>query len=55
LTRVVRAAEQPFEAQQTAPERCLDWYLTTGPDNYIRTEGFLEDENGDPVIGSALN
>jgi len=31
---------------------CIDWYLTTGPDNHIHAEGFLQDENGDPVIGA---
>jgi hypothetical protein len=34
---------------------CIDWYLTTGPDNHIHAEGFLQDENGDPVIGAAVN
>lgn len=34
---------------------CIDWYLTTGPDNHIHVEGFLQDENGDPVIGAAVN
>lgn len=34
---------------------CIDWYLTTGPNNHIHAEGFLQDENGDPVIGAALN
>ena len=34
---------------------CIDWYLTTGPDNHIHAEGFLQDENGDPVIGAAVH
>jgi len=34
---------------------CIDWYLTTGPDNHIHAEGYLQDENGDPVIGAAVN
>ncbi|MBW2275219.1 MAG: hypothetical protein JRG96_18285 [Deltaproteobacteria bacterium] len=34
---------------------CIDWYLTTGPDNHIHVEGFLQDENGDPVIGAAVH
>ncbi|MCH7868627.1 MAG: hypothetical protein IH881_13115 [Myxococcales bacterium] len=34
---------------------CIDWYLTTGPDHHIHAEGFLQDENGDPVIGAAVH
>ena len=34
---------------------CIDWYLTTGPNNHIHAEGFLQDENGDPVIGAAVH
>jgi hypothetical protein len=34
---------------------CLDWYLTTGPGNHIHVEGFLQDENGDPVLGAAVH
>ena len=34
---------------------CLDWYLTTGPNNHIHVEGYLQDENGDPVIGAAVH
>ena len=34
---------------------CIDWYLTTGPNNHIHVEGFLQDENGDPVIGAAVH
>ena len=33
---------------------CLDWYLTTGVDQHIHVEGFVQDENGDPVIGAAV-
>ncbi len=34
---------------------CIDWYLTTGPDNHIHAEDFLQDENGDPVIGAPVH
>jgi len=34
---------------------CVAWYLTTGPDNHIHVEAFLQDENGDPVIGAAVS
>jgi len=34
---------------------CIDWYLTTGPNHHIHAEGFLQDENGDSVIGAAVH
>ncbi len=34
---------------------CIDFYLTTGEGNHIHAEGFLQDENGDPVIGAAVS
>jgi len=33
---------------------CVDWYLTAGHDDHIHAEAFLQDENGDPVIGAAV-
>ncbi len=33
---------------------CIDFYLTTGEGNHIHSEGFLQDENGDPVIGAPV-
>jgi hypothetical protein len=33
---------------------CLDWYLTTGTDNHVHVEGFVQDENGDPVEGARV-
>lgn len=33
---------------------CLDWYLTAGHGEHIHVEGFVQDENGDPVIGAAV-
>jgi hypothetical protein len=48
-------AETPIHLGGTISIVCIDWYLTTGPDNHIHAEGFLQDENGDPVIGAAVN
>jgi hypothetical protein len=33
---------------------CIDWYLTAGHDDHIHAEVFLQDQNGDPVIGAAV-
>jgi hypothetical protein len=33
---------------------CLDWYLTAGHDEHIHVEGFLQDHDGNPVIGAAV-
>ena len=48
-------ASTPIHLGGTISIVCLDWYLTTGPDNHIHVEGFLQDENGDPVIGAAVH
>ncbi len=48
-------AETPIHLGGTISIVCIDWYLTTGPNNHIHAEGFLQDENGDPVIGAAVN
>jgi hypothetical protein len=47
-------AETPIHLGGTLHVVCLDWYLTTGPDHHIHVEGFVQDENGDPVIGAAV-
>jgi hypothetical protein len=44
----------PIHLGGTLSVICLDWYLTTGPDHHIHVEGYVQDENGDPVIGAAL-
>jgi hypothetical protein len=33
---------------------CLDWYVTAGHEEHIHVEGYVQDENGDPVIGAAV-
>jgi hypothetical protein len=33
---------------------CLDWYLTAGHEEHIHVEGFVQDEDGNPVIGAAV-
>ena len=48
-------ASTPIHLGGTISIVCLDWYLTTGPNNHIHVEGFLQDENGDPVIGAAVH
>jgi len=48
-------ANTPIHLGGTISIVCIDWYLTTGPDNHIHAEGFLQDENGDPVIGAAVH
>jgi hypothetical protein len=48
-------AETPIHLGGTISIVCIDWYLTTGPDNHIHAEGFLQDETGDPVIGAAVH
>jgi len=48
-------ASTPIHLGGTISIVCLDWYLTTGPGNHIHVEGFLQDENGDPVIGAAVH
>ena len=34
---------------------CADWYLTTGQESHIHVEAFVQDQNGDPVIGAPVN
>jgi hypothetical protein len=48
-------ATTPIHLGGTISIVCIDWYFTTGPDNHIHAEGFLQDENGDPVIGAAVH
>jgi hypothetical protein len=48
-------ATTPIHLGGTISIVCIDWYLTTGPDNHIHAEGFLQDENGDPVVGAAVH
>jgi len=33
---------------------CLDWYLTAGHEEHIHVEGFVQDQDGNPVIGAAV-
>jgi len=44
----------PIHLGGTLSVVCLDWYLTTGGGQHIHVEAFVQDENGDPVIGAPL-
>jgi len=33
---------------------CLDWYLTAGHEEHIHVEGFVQDQDGNPVIGATV-
>jgi hypothetical protein len=33
---------------------CLDWYLTAGHEEHIHVEGFVQDQDGNPVVGAAV-
>ncbi len=33
---------------------CLDWYLTAAHEEHIHVEGFVQDQDGNPVIGAAV-
>ena len=47
-------AETPIHLGGTLSVVCLDWYLTTGEDNHIHVEGFVQDENGNSVEGARV-
>jgi hypothetical protein len=47
-------AATPIHLGGTLSVVCLDWYLTTGVDQHIHVEGFVQDENGDAVIGAPV-
>ncbi len=44
----------PIHLGGTLSVVCLDWYLTTGGGQHIHVEGFVQDENGDPVEGALV-
>lgn len=47
-------AETPIHLGGTLSVVCLDWYITTGTNNHVHVEAFVQDENGDAVSGAPV-
>ena len=47
-------ASIPIHLGGTLSVVCLDWYITTGTENHVHVEGYVQDENGDAVSGALV-
>ena len=47
-------AEIPIHLGGTLSVVCLDWYITTGTDNHVHVEGYVQDEDGNAVSGALV-
>ena len=47
-------ASTPIHLGGTLSVVCLDWYITTGTENHVHVEGYVQDENGDAVSGALV-
>ena len=47
-------AEIPIHLGGTLSIVCLDWYVTTGTNNHVHVEGYVQDEDGNAAEGVAV-